>query len=206
MQRYDEDFVSLLEGFNLETLERDSSIIYGLSSNLTLNYFNPSWFRFAAENGGEPAISGKYKLGTCIDTAMVGPAKDYYLKVYQSILRTGKVWHHDYECSTSEKYRRFHQSVHPLYNGSGLIVVNSLIAEYPHEEARRPCPPSVELYVNDSGLIMQCCNCRRVQRATKDSEWNWVPAWVDKMPDNISHGICPICCDYYYKYKILHDS
>ena len=86
MNRFQEDFPALLSGFNLETLESHPSSIFGLSSDLTLNYFNPAWFQFAAENDGEPAISERFGLGTYIGNAIDGTARDYYLEVYQTIL------------------------------------------------------------------------------------------------------------------------
>lgn len=74
MERFHADFVSLLDSFTLETLEKDSNPIYGLSADLTLNYLNPAWFTFAAENEGEPAISERFHLGTDIGVAMIGSA------------------------------------------------------------------------------------------------------------------------------------
>lgn len=84
----------MLDSFTLETLEKDSNPIYGLSADLTLNYLNPAWFTFAAENEGEPAISARFHLGTDIGGAMIGSARDYYLDIFQKILQTGEVWHH----------------------------------------------------------------------------------------------------------------
>lgn len=202
MKRFHEDFVSLLNGFNLETLEKDQNAIFGLSTDLSLNYLNPAWFTFAAENEGEPAISEKFHLGSHIGVAMNGAARDYYLDIFQKILRTGEVWHHDYECSSPDKFRIYHQAVYPLYDRRGLISVNSLVKEEPHDEiSRKPCPPSKEIYTHPTGFIAQCSNCRRVQRATQDALWDWVPAWVAQMPDNCSHTFCPICFEYYYLCK-----
>jgi hypothetical protein len=202
MKRLSDDFSLLLDCFNLETLEKDPNSIFGLSTGLTLNYLNPGWYNFARENDGEPAISERYILGTPIDDSMIGPARDYYLDVFQNILRTGKVWHHDYECSSPEKFRIYHQSVYPLYNRRGLVIVNSLVKEQPHDENTRiPRQPIKTLYTQESGFINQCSNCRRVQRASQQDVWDWVPAWVENMPKNTSHSFCQICYEYYYEFK-----
>lgn len=202
MERFHADFASLLKGFNLETLEKDSNPIFGLSTDLTLNYLNPAWFTFAAENEGEPAISERFHLGTNIGVAMLGSARDYYLDIFQKIIQTGEVWHHDYECSSPEKFRIYHQAVYPLHNRCGLISVNSLVKEEPHNEtARRACPPIVKTYTQDTGFITQCSNCRRAQRATQPEVWDWVPAWVAHIPKNCSHSFCPICFEYYYLFR-----
>lgn len=202
MKRFHDDFTSLLIGFNIGTLENDSNSIFGLSTDLTFNYMNPGWFSFAKENDGEPAISEKCILGSHIGDSISGPARDYYLEIFQSILHTGDVWHHDYECSSPEKFRIFHQSVYPLYNLKGLVVVNSLVKEHPHDtHSIIPHQPIKKLYTQETGFISQCSNCRRVKRATQADVWDWVPAWVKQMPENTSHTFCQICYEYYYEFK-----
>jgi len=202
MKRFQEDFPTLLSGFNLETLESHSSSIFGLSSDLTLNYFNPAWFQFAMENNGEPAISERFGLGTYVGNAIDGTARDYYLDVYQTILQEGRVWHHDYECSSPQKFRIYHQSVYPLFNSSGMVIVNSLVREQLFDGiTRSPSPPIKMLYTQETGFITQCSNCRRVQRATQQDVWDWVPAWIEQMPENTSHSICDLCFEYYYEFK-----
>ncbi|MBC7962985.1 MAG: hypothetical protein H7Y05_08580 [Steroidobacteraceae bacterium] len=202
MKHFHDDFSALLNGFKLETLENDPNSIYGLSVGLALNYLNAGWFDFAKENQGEPAISERFVLGTYIGDAMSGSVRDYYLEAFQNVLQTGKVWHHDYECSSPEKFRIYHQSVYPLYNRQGLIIVNSLVKEHPLEtDSRTPCQPIRNLYTQETGFITQCSNCRRVQLATRQDVWDWVPAWVEQMPENTSHGLCQICFEYYYEFK-----
>ncbi len=201
MKRFHDDFSACLKGFNFETLENDPNSVYGLSADLTLNYLNPGWFRFAKENDGEPVISERFALGTPIGDSMAGSVRGYYLEVFQGLLQSGDVWHHDYECSSPETHRLFHQSVYPLYNRSGLIIVNSLVKEQPHDADARPsCLPARHLYTKETGFISQCSNCRRVQRASEDV-WDWVPAWIKNMPDNTSHSLCQLCFEYYYECK-----
>lgn len=202
-KRLDDNFLSVLDGFQLETLEREPSPVYGLSAEKTLNYLNPGWFVFASENGGEPGISERFGIGTFIGDALAGESWDYYMKAFQAILETGKVWHHDFECSSDTVLRLYHQSVYPLRGGGGLLVVNSLIREQPHEpDVRTARPPRRDLYVQETGLITQCSNCRRVQRVEPPDVWDWIPAWVRRVPPDTSHSFCPLCFDYYWRTRI----
>lgn len=202
MKRFYDDFPSLLDGFALEVLENDPNPVYGLSADLALNYLNPGWFVFAGANGGEPAISRRYPIGTYVGNAMAGAAKGFYLEVFQSVLRTEKVWHHDFECSTPNRFRIYHQSVYPLREERGLLVVNSLIREQPHDPGTRTSqPPEESLYIWETGFITQCSNCRRVQRVSEPGVWDWVPAWVEHMPVHTSHTFCPVCFEYYWGYR-----
>lgn len=199
MPRFQPDFVGLLDGFSLETLEKAVDSIFALGPDLTFSYFNPAWFEFACKNEGEPSISERFTLGTRIEAAISGEVRHYYLEAFRCVLMKKEVWHHDYQCSTPELYRLYHQSVYPLKNESGLIVVNSLAVEQPHDPAKSPPHEAVpNLYLADTGFINQCSNCRRTQRARQPEIWDWVPALVADMPDNTSHTLCKICFDYYY--------
>ena len=198
--RYRQDFPDLLQGFELGTLERDAHVIYALSADLELIYFNPAWFRFARENHGEPAISQRFGLGTPAEDFLPAVVRDFYQNAYREALRTGEVWHHDYECSTPTRYRLYHQTSYPFHNGAGLLLVHSLCEERPHQAAYRPPqPPDTQTYRSRAtGLVTQCCNCRRIQRPLEPVRWDWVPAWVERMPERTTSGLCPLCYEYYW--------
>ena len=67
IKRYDQIFLSKLDGFDFETLENCPHSIFGLSKDLQLIYFNKAWFDFAKQNNGEPGISNRFQLGTPIE-------------------------------------------------------------------------------------------------------------------------------------------
>ena len=192
------DFATLLRDYQLADLEKHHGSIYGLWPDLRLAYVNPAWHRFAAENGGEPAISTRWKLGACILDAFSQDLGSYYRTAYNRCLELGEPWEHQYECSSKDRYRRFHQTVYPL-GRSGLLVVNSLVVELPHDPAERsPRGPDEPVYRDGYGLIHQCAHCRRVQNLRTAQRWDWVPAWVERIPSPTSHTFCPACFGYYY--------
>jgi len=84
-----------------------------------------------------------------------------------------------------------------------VLVVNSLCEERRHvPEYRPPHPPDGARYRSrKTGLITQCCNCRRVRRLAEPSRWDWVPAWVATIPPDTTSGLCPLCSEYYWKYR-----
>ena len=199
--QYDARFRRLLVDFDEGFLENASGAIYGLWPNLTLAYFNPAWFQFAAENRGEPAISKEWALGRCILEAIPHQLRPFFEGNYLRALDEGRPWVHTYECSSDKVYRQFHLIAFPLIKSAGLLLVNSLrIESAQHQES---FPPIEERYTNKHGLMTQCCHCRRFKRASEQSTWDWVPSWVKKMPANISHGICKVCSGFYYaKHKV----
>ena len=202
MKRYLNGFPSSLSGVDFDTIEKDGQSIFGLSRDLTFNYFNPAWYAFAAKNDGEPDISLNYSLGTSLKSAIAGEIAEFYQNQYEKVLLTGNVWEHDYECSSHSTYRLFRQISYPLKNNEGIIVVNSLRKEQSMDQCGREVfSPDKRAYTQETGFITQCCNCRRVQRVGQPDIWDWVPAWVVRMPNNLSHSICPICMDYYWKYS-----
>lgn len=202
MVRYRPDFPSKLKGIDFKTLENNPQSVYGLSKNLELVYINPGWIRFANENGGGENTLNDFPLGTSIIKAIGGQTiKNFYAQNYERVLETGEVWNHEYECSSKDESRLYHQSTYPLKNGEGLIIINTLKVKLPMNEVGRTAYEAVEKsYVNSDGYITQCSNCRNTQRAEQPQIWDWVPAWVEQMPNNFSHSVCPTCLDYFWKY------
>lgn len=199
-KRITAQFKQNLVGFNLSTLEKHPDSIYGLSKDLLLSYFNPSWFKFADENNGEPILSETYPLGTPIEKCLLGDINPFYMENYSKVLKSGKVWHHEYECSSANEMRIYTKSTYPLKNNEGLVVVNRIRKK--SSMTRTSVPESSfngEHYTHSSGFIHQCCNCRCIQRVDDENIWEWIEEWVIKIPDNASHSICPVCFDYYWK-------
>lgn len=195
-------FAAVLDKFDLSTLENEPGAVYALDQELRLCYFNPAWFEFAAQNMGEPAISTRFGLGTTLQHAISGPLQNFYVDAYTQVLREGTAWQHDYECSSAEVLRRFHQNSYPLTNRTAVIVINSLTIEQPHPAADAgPRAPDESRYRDSHGLLVQCSHCRRVQRAAQPGHWDWVPDWVAKQPPRTSHSLCQPCYDYYYRFR-----
>ena len=201
MKRYINNFPTKLNGIDFKTLENSKYSIYGLSEELNLIYVNPAWIHFAQENGGNDTLLENLPLGSSVIKTFYGETiKNFYTKNFMKVLETGKPWRHEYECSSLNKFRRFHQETYPLKNGTGLIVINTITINSPmKDKGRNSLKASGNRYLNDTNFITQCSNCRCTQRVKEPDVWDWVPEWVENMPENSSHSICPICFDYYWK-------
>jgi hypothetical protein len=178
-----------------QVLEQDQSVIFGLDSNLHIVYCNAAWDAFAAANGGRdllrPAPIGHFLLGY-----VSGPVVEYYAAAFESVLKTAQPWRHVYECSSATTFRKFAMQVLPIPRTHGLLVVNSLCVERPHEPSRNGPPPPE--YRSTAGIVVMCSHCRRTKRAVGEEQWDWVPEHVEHLPANTSHGLCGICLEYYY--------
>jgi hypothetical protein len=195
----EDGFGAKLKGIELSTLENSPHAAFGLNQDLQLVYFNPAWFTFSRENGGDPDILERFGIGTPIEAAIVGPLTTYYRELYRHVIRTGDTWSHHYECSSPEVFRMYHETVYPLLDHQGLVVVNSLVEERPHDPVKRaPMQGHTAVYTQESGTVTQCVHCRRTQRSREPALWDWVPEWVKTMPPNISFALCPFCHQYYY--------
>lgn len=198
MRHVDADFVRLLDEYEPSKLEAQSGAIYGLWPDLRLAYLNPAWFRFATENQGEPHISQAWGLGADLSAALPWPLRQWYRDGYAECLRRHRSWSLEYECSSAELYRRFHQVVYPLGREEGLLIVNSLVLEVPHDGETRPCcEPLEKAYLDGDGLLHQCSHCRRVRRQGLAEHWDFVPQWIRQPLSNTSHTLCPACSGYY---------
>jgi len=164
---------------------------YVLSSDWRILHVNKGWTSFAENNGGLATLR-RWPVGARIDDAFVDPLREFYRDAYQAALDTGERWEHEYECSSPTEYRKFRMFVYPVA-GSHLLVVNSLIVERPHPGADHACDA---VYTVD-GFLTMCANCRRTFNP-RTNRWDWVSAYVERMPARASHGLCPACIEFYY--------
>ncbi len=198
MRLLDESFASCLKDHDLDKLDGYAGTVYAVGPDFRLAYMNPAWFRFAEENGGEPAISTRWSLGSPVMPAISATLRSFYEIKFRTCLERGEPWIHDYECSSAGVYRTFRQTVYPLNEGSGLLIVNSLSVETIHHPADRKPRPAVETkYRNENGAISQCAHCRRVMVSRDPMRWDWVPAWVQRTPSEVAFVLCGPCQQHY---------
>ncbi|MCE9553273.1 MAG: hypothetical protein K8T91_07835 [Planctomycetes bacterium] len=197
MECVDPEFATFLSPF-VEALDQHASAAYGLWPDLRLAYFNPSWFAFAAANDGEPDISSRWPLGASIADLPAPPLSNFYRILFGRCLATNSRREFEYDCSSADVDRRFHMVIRPLGKAAGLLIINTLRLEHPHDESLRPKHDAIEQQYRDrNGIIRMCMNCRGINRLSNPAAWDWVPAWVRVLPDNVSHGLCPVCASFY---------
>lgn len=187
--------------FRLEELERHPASVFGLSPDLRISYVNPAWQRFAVQNGAA-ADADRWGIGTAYLQTIPEPLQPFYAELLQRAVTESDSMRpvtHVYECSTAELFRQFRMQVYALPEQRGFVVVNTLAVEKPHDPDLRPeHAPDVSRYMDARGRLVQCAHCRLVASADRPGVWDWVPQWVDRCPPNASHGICPMCVDYFY--------
>jgi len=188
-------FVTLLQGHDLDALERSAETIFGLWPDLRLAYLNPAWHRFAADNGA-PDLARSWPLGRSLVDAISGPLQQYYRTFYTFALERPTPSNLTYECSSPTVQRIYRLMAFPL-SGAGLLVVHALIHAGSHP-CSPPTPPLERHYRDRNGLITQCSHCRRVRRSDETRAWDWIPDWVAESPERTSHGLCPICHGHFY--------
>jgi hypothetical protein len=149
------------------------------------------------ENGG--GLLRPRALGLSVIDLTPAPLKEFFEKGYRNALSTGRVWQHCYDCSSPELFREYQMRVYPNRETAQLVVVHSLVVETPHFISERDLfAPNEEVYADRNGIVTICCECRRTCRAGESSVWDWVPAYIERAPQRISHGICDACLNIYY--------
>lgn len=196
-------FDVLLRGFSQAGIEQHHGTAFGLWLDLRLAYVNPAWASFSQLNGGEPELASHWPLGRCVLEAIPPVLEDFYRSLFQNAASSAAMGlrppAHVYECSSPEVYRRFAMNIYRLAEGEGLLVVNSLLVERPHDRRERQiCAADHVAYVHEDGCVRQCSHCRRIENVSVPNRWDWVPEWVEKSPPETSHTLCPLCLDYYY--------
>ena len=183
-----------LPGLRFEVFEFDPSVVYALDAGSRITYCNRAWDRFAAENGGEQCLR-ELVVSRSLMEFIPEPLRRFYVDAFTRVIETGTIWEHRYDCSDPQVRREFNMRVLPLGNAGGLLVINSQIEVRPHT-----APPHLPLalYVKRAGIVTMCCHCRRTQRPGDPDVWDWVPEYVSRPPDRVSHGLCGLCFDYHY--------
>ncbi|PIQ24172.1 hypothetical protein COW36_10145 [bacterium (Candidatus Blackallbacteria) CG17_big_fil_post_rev_8_21_14_2_50_48_46] len=200
MEKLDPHFARLLRFHPKQSLNTTENTIYGLWPDFSLAYLNPGWFRFAAENKGEPQISETWGLGRSIFEAIPKELKIFYQSHYQTCLESGTLWQHSYECSSPEICRELIQFVYPLGKREGLLLIHSSHLSQKHKDkAHRPLH---QAYRDPNGLLHQCAVCRRVRNQQATERWDWVSDWVRQTPEKTSHTYCAGCYGHYFQYDL----
>jgi hypothetical protein len=177
-------------------VEADNAVIFCLDPELIITYCNPAWDQFAIQNGG-PELCRPMPVGRCVLDFIGGPDRGYFKKHYDHTLQQSEPWEREYECSSSDVYRKFQMRVLPMQSVRGLFVINSLIVEQAHQLSASP--PLEEVYRRADGFILMCGSCRRTRRNSPGIDiWDWVPSFVEDFPARTTHGICAPCKEHYY--------
>ncbi len=188
----DDRFRAYIEG-DLDRLVHMDSTVYGLLADLSLGFTNLAWDRFAADNSSAPL---RYPAPERRLLAAITPElSPFYERMFREVLVRREPAEHTYACHSPDLFRRYRMRVLPA--GAGLIVVHHLVVEQPfgHGDAQ---PPVAQRYTNADGLITQCCQCRMIRRPATPRTWDWVPAFLDTPPEELTHGLCPLCFRHYY--------
>lgn len=196
---YDREFLPLLEPFDDIDMHRSPQVIYGMWADFRLAYLNSAWFQFSTANFGDPEIPAYWSLGRSLADTLPAELAPFYIQKFRECLKSGRHWSHDYECSSDEIYRKYHQTTYPLA-GRGLLVVNSLRVELPRDSTDSAPASAAELsaYYDENRYVHQCCHCRRVQRLDTARQWDFVPLFIRNPEPRTTHGLCAHCLNHYY--------
>ena len=179
----------------ISTLEASGDISCRLNSDLRIVYCNPAWDRFALANNGGLALSDRV-LGSIIMDFIPPELIEFYRAAFASA--RDAVVEFDYECSTPDLYRIFQMQILPVEEPKGYTVINALTVEEGMEGKRTALVLNPPEYLNEAGIITLCSHCRRSSRIDCSGQWDWVPANLKPALRNVSHGLCPICYEYFY--------
>ncbi len=193
--RIDPTFRGILTGFDLDRLDDDPSVVFGVFADRRLGFANKAWDEFATENGA-PSLLHDWPIGRNVFDAISPDLRQYYRDGWEWATESKHPWSHSYDCSSATRFRRMRMTCYGLGNGAGTLVVNSLIADAAWPEAAVSRTPRAE-YRGEAGHISQCPNCRRT-RHIQSARWDWVPEWVQRWPDGAHATLCNICKVYYY--------
>ena len=185
---------ALFRDISRETLDRDPAVVYAVDGRNRLFFVNKAWDAFARANSGESLTSDQL-TGVDICEGSEESLRSFYVALFDHVRTHSKPVDHMFECSSGSLYRELRMRVMPLASSNGLLIVNSVVIERPHNIS--PVSFAADRYVDASGLITMCASCRRTRQASL-AAWDWVPDLVERNPRQLSYSLCNLCREYYY--------
>ena len=192
--RVDSAFASRLPEAQARIIADSEDSIFVLDEELAIRACNAAYLRFGETNGCT-GIESRFGLGCRLTQVLPHAVCDIYLPIYLKALESGARVDHDYECSSPQVFRRYHQTVYPLRERRGLIVSNHLVYEVPHSWKASAKKPG---HFDADGWLSQCACCRKVKDRSRPENWDWVPAFVESPHPRTTHTYCLTCLDFYY--------
>ena len=178
----------------ISALNASPLVSYAIDGNLRLVYRNLAWDMFAAENNA-PELVGELALGIDLHDVIGRDLLPFYLQAFNLVCQTGAEWNWLYQCSSPQVFRNFRMRIQPLRPTGWLLISNARVVERPHSI---PVAYGLQSYVSVDGQITMCSHCRCSRKTDQPSQWDFVPAHFDSNLENISHGLCPVCLEYFY--------
>lgn len=178
----------------LQTLRHSEQVSYVLDSSLNLVYHNKAWDKFAEENSA-PELAGPTINGINLLDVVDQSLRPFYTDAFNRVAQENRVWEWAYECSSPERFRKFLMRVHPIKPGAWFLVTNHVLVEGQHVSRRKELGNE---YTDGRGQIQVCVHCRCSKRVVAPERWDFVPEHLTPELENVAHGLCPICEEYFY--------
>lgn len=185
------DFAPRLPEPRLAELDASASTVIGLRADLSVGFRNSAWDRFAVENGAEELRRWN---GRPIVEVFTPALRAFYEALLRGVQATGVAIDHDYACPNPARQQVFRLRVLPLEHGA-LLLTHHLHVVHAHGP---PAEADAAVYRDAHGIVTQCAHCRHTRRADAPATWDWVPAYLDRMLPDVSHGLCPSCFRHYF--------
>ena len=177
-----------------------SNTLYVVDKNYSIVDYNDGYTAFAMANDGQD-IFEKWPLGANILSAVPEVLRDVIKKMYDDVFFNNAVIEHTYDCHSPTVFRRFKMRILPYMNDFALhehCKIESSSLTGAHDIADDTIRAE---YIDQHGMIHQCCHCRRIQSCTDTQNWVWVVALIRRnnvFLSQISHTICPVCLLHYF--------
>jgi hypothetical protein len=183
-----------IEYLDTYTLSNSSDSIYIVNTDFHIVGYNQAYLQFATENGLSE-IGSLFGIGARVLDVVPEVLNEHYEKLWSSALNSNTVYTYDYECSSPDKYRKYHQTAYPIRNSVGLIFTNHCMIEKRREDQEHTFDKH---FLNADNYVEQCSNCRKVKDQSADYKWDWVPGLVANPYTNTNHTLCDYCLESYY--------
>ena len=111
----------------------------------------------------------------------------------------GEIVAHRYQCHLPERYREFTMRILPDHRCATALIEHAQIVDLDLPGFTGLDDVDIRARYLRQGVVVQCCHCRKVRRSGGDNEsWEWVGRLIAQPWPGTTHGLCPVCLEFYY--------
>lgn len=191
-----EQFAPFLEEIDLESIENSDDCIYFLDSDFYVKGYNSAYYNFAMANGAKD-FDQSVGIGSNLLNSLPNQLKSYFIDSFAIAKQNQTIFSHDFECSSLDTYRLYHQTAYPLPNHKGFVISNHCFINNLRQDLQVALSDE---HIDNNSIIVQCCGCQKTKNK-KSHQWDWIPTLSTDEQERVSHSVCHNCKSHFYPTK-----
>ena len=179
-----------------DSIRSQANVVYAIDRSYALIAIN-SGYRESYVGTDPAGFLICWGVGSSALDAIDSHLQPFYRALYERAF-AGEIVEHRYQCHLPDRYREFRMRLLPDVRRETALVEHALIIDRHLPSFTDLDDAAIRAHYLCNGVVVQCCHCRKARRSGAVEAWDWVSRLIEQPWPAISHGLCPVCLEYYY--------